>query len=134
MKVIARDNKEETYEAKCPACGCTIEYTEEDLEDLDHGTGFYCPDCGEEIYHERFELHKFPRAFYRFGVNNGAVAISDETIQMYINDVARVLKNANVGEFTCTGTGDTMVIGLKFEDEDHIIVAKNYWEEEYNIK
>ena len=130
MKVIARDNKEETYEAKCPACGCTIEYTEEDLEDLDHGTGFYCPDCGEAIYQEQFKKYEFPKAFYHFGGHDFSVAIDDKTTQKYINRVVDSLNEHEIGDYTFVGSGDTIVIGLKNEDEDMIIVAKNYWEED----
>lgn len=34
-----------------------------------------------------------------------------------------------MGEYAFTSTGDTIVFGFKFKDEDEIIVAKNYWEE-----
>lgn len=32
-----------------------------------------------------------------------------------------------MGEYTFVGSGDTMVFGFKFKDEDEIVVAKNYW-------
>ena len=47
-----------------------------------------------------------------------------------MNIVKRKLQQeCQVGEYTFTGSGDTMVFGFKFEDEDKIIVAKNYWED-----
>ena len=41
----------------------------------------------------------------------------------------KLQQECQVGEYAFTGSGDTMVFGFKFEDEDKIIVAKNYWEE-----
>ena len=136
MKVIARknDSENEVFKIECPNCGCTVEYNEYDLEDFDHGTGFYCPDCGQEIYHKRFNTHQFPEAFYHFGVGKDSVTLDDKEVQKYVDEVAKQLDNCNIGSHYYIGSGDTMVIGFKYEDEDHIIVAKNYWEEEYDIK
>lgn len=133
MRVIARKSSpiEQVSKIICPNCECTIEYTERDVEDLDHGFGFYCPECGEEIYTQKFDLHEFPNAFYHFGVNDGAVAISDKETQRYINEVVDYLKDADVGDHAETGSGDTIVIGIKYEDGVSLYVAKNYWEEEY---
>lgn len=47
-----------------------------------------------------------------------------------MNIVKRTLQQERkIGEYTLAGVGDTMVFGFKFEDEDVIYVAKNYWED-----
>ena len=67
---------------------------------------------------------------YHFSTNEDTVCLSNEEVQEYVNIVKRKLQQeCQVGEYTFTGSGDTMVFGFKFEDEDKIIVAKNYWED-----
>ena len=39
----------------------------------------------------------------------------------------KLQQELKVGEHTFTGTGDTMVFGFKFEGEDVIYLAKDYW-------
>ena len=115
----------------CPHCQYTISYIEDEVECVDDdGLGVICPNCNEPIVLEHVELFAFPDTFYHFGVDEGAVCLSDDEVQRYVDIVKRRLQQeCQVGEYAFTGTGDTMVFGFRFEDEDVIYVAKNYWED-----
>ena len=115
----------------CPHCQYTISYTEDEVERIENdGLGVICPNCNKSIVLEHIEPFTFPDTFYHFSTSEGAVCLSDDEVQKYVNIVKRKLQQERkVGEYTFTGTGDTMVFGFKFEDEEVIIVAKNYWED-----
>ena len=54
--------------------------------------------------------------------------MTNEEVQKYVDIVKRRLQQElKTGDYTSTGTGDTLVIGFKLEDEDTVVVAKNYW-------
>lgn len=113
----------------CPHCQYTISYTEDEIDRVENdGFGVMCPNCTKIIVTEHIEPFTFPDTFYYFGASEGAVCLSDDEVQKYVNIVKRKLQQeCQVGEYTFTGTGNTKVFGFKFEDEDEIIVAKNYW-------
>ena len=113
----------------CPHCQYTISYTEDEVECVDDdGLGVICPNCNKSIVLEHIEPFTFPDTFYHFGTSEGAVCLSDDEVQRYVDIVKRKLQQeCQVGEYTFTGSGDTMVFGFKMEDEDVIFVAKNYW-------
>ena len=118
----------------CPHCQYTISYTEDEVERVENDAfGVICPNCKESIATEYIKPFTFPKTFYHFGSGedgNLPSILSDEETQYYVDIVKRKLQQeCQVGEYTFAGTGDTMVFGFKFEDEDEIIVAKNYWEE-----
>lgn len=115
----------------CPHCQYTISYTEDEVERVDdEHMGVYCPQCGGVIETKRIKPFTFPDSFYQYSTSEGAVEISNEKIQEYINIVKRELEQeCEVGEYSFTGSDDTMVFGFKFEDEYVIYVAKNYWED-----
>lgn len=115
----------------CPHCQYTISYTEDEVDRVENeGLGIMCPNCDEPIILEYVEPFTFPDTFYHFGASEGVVCLSDNEVQKYVNIVKRKLqKELKIGEYTFIGTGDTMVFGFKFEDEDVIYVAKNYWED-----
>ena len=115
----------------CPHCQYTISYTEDEVERIENdGLGVICPNCEEPIVLEHIKPFTFPDTFYHFGTSEGDVCLSDNEVQHYVNIVKRKLQQeCQVGEHAFTGTGDTMVFGFKFEDEDVIYVAKNYWED-----
>lgn len=112
----------------CPHCQYTISYTEDEVERVDNESmGIFCPQCGGVIEIKHIEPFTFPATFYH--IENGA-SLTDEEIQNRVNIIKRQLQQeVEVGEFTFIATGDTIIFGLKFEDEDNIIVAKNYWED-----
>lgn len=113
----------------CPNCQYTISYTEDEVEHIDNESmGVICPHCGGVVETEHIEPFTFPDTFYHFGTSEGAVCLSDDEVQHYVDIVKRKLQQeCQVGEYAFTGTGDTMVFGFKMEDEDEIFVAKNYW-------
>lgn len=115
----------------CPHCQYTISYTEDEVDRVDNESmGVYCPHCGGVVETEHIEPFTFPDTFYHFGTSESAVCLSDDEVQRYVDIVKRKLQqDCQVGEYAFTGSGDTMVFGFKFEDEDEIIVAKNYWAE-----
>ena len=114
----------------CPHCNYTISYTKDEVERVDNDSmGVYCPHCGDVVETERIEPFTFPDTFYHFDTNETS-KLTDEETQHYVDVVKRKLQQElEIGEHTFTGTGDTIVFGFKFEDEDEIIVAKNYWED-----
>ena len=113
----------------CPHCQYTISYTEDEVERVDdEHMGVICPHCGGVVETEHIEPFTFPDTFYHFGTSEGAVCLSDDEVQQYVNVVkCKLQQECQVGEYTSAGSGDTMVFGFKMEDEDEIIVAKNYW-------
>lgn len=115
----------------CPHCQYTISYTEDEVDRVENDVlGVICPNCNEPIVLEHIEPFTFPDTFYHFGVSEGAVCLSDKETQKYVNIVKHKLQQeCKVGEYTFTGTGDTMVFGFKLEDEDVIYVAKSYWQD-----
>lgn len=118
----------------CPHCQYTVSYTEDEIERVDdESLGFICPQCGSIVETGRIAPFTFPHSFYHFGAGddgNLPYILSDEETQRNVDIVKRILQEERqVGEYTFIGSGDTIVIGFKFEDEDTIIVAKNYWED-----
>lgn len=113
----------------CPHCQYRISYTEDEVDRVENdGLGVICPNCNEPIVTKHIKPFTFPDTFYHFGASEDTVCPSDEEVQEYVNIVKRKLQQeCQVGEYTFTGSGDTIVFGFKFEDEDEIIVAKNYW-------
>lgn len=114
----------------CPHCNYTVSYTEDEVERVaNDGEGFMCPNCDEPIVVKQIEPFTFPDTFYYFG-GEDAVLLDDNRVQKLVDVVKRKLQEElKVGDYTFTGTGDTKVFGFKFEDEDEIIVAKNYWKD-----
>lgn len=115
----------------CPHCQYTISYTEDEVERVDdEHMGVYCPQCEGVIVTKNVTPFTFPDSFYQYSISEDVVEINNEKIQEYINIVRRELEQeCEVGEYSFTGSGDTMVFGFKFEDEYVIYVAKNYWED-----
>lgn len=138
-KIIAPPANElnETIEKRpiittCPHCQYTISYTEDEVERVDNESmGVICPQCRGVIETEHVESFTFPKTFFHFGEGkdgNFPCILTDEETQQYVDIVKRKLQQElQVGEYTFTGTGDTMVFGFKMEDEDVIFVTKNYW-------
>lgn len=115
----------------CPHCQYTISYTEDEVKRVDNESmGVICPHCGGVVETEHIEPFIFPKTFFYFGESHDARHLTDKEVQSYVDVVKHKLQQElKVGEHTFTGTGDTMVFGFKFEDEDVIYVAKNYWED-----
>ena len=85
--------------------------------------------------------------WYKFGQSDGAVKISDEKVEKWINDciqsVKEQLENGIEHPYSFTASGDTMVICFfsqdceddVFDDDNYfvVIVAKNYEEGNFFI-
>lgn len=141
MEVIERPKIRKPVEVpptiSCPNydCQCVIAYKEnEDLVISDDlmSVGFECPDCGAWVTVKELEkFAQYPEAFYDF--HNGAPQ-SNEQIQECVDECIYCLKeDCKSGEYCFTGSGGTLVIGLKgdSEDGDTVIVAKGYQELTY---
>lgn len=108
----------------CESCGAELEYEDSDLKiGLWGCKGFDCPECGEFVFcSDRVVEPKYPDTFW---IPKNAKGLNDEEINTLLNRVVESLKKCKAGEFSMSGTGDTMVIGLKFEDEEEYYVCKN---------
>ena len=137
-KIIAPPANElnETIEKRpiittCPHCQYTISYTEDEVERVgNESMGVICPQCRGVVKTEHIKPFTFPNTFHHCSTSEGAVCLSDNEVQHYVDTVkSRLQQECQVGEYAFIGSGDTMVFGFKFEDEDVIYVAKNYWED-----
>jgi hypothetical protein len=136
IRVLNRDvEAPKVYKAICDDCRAELEYGYEDTHEgyagMRHIT---CPMCGYEIMSDHFdgvELDssniEFPKHFYHF---SDGVDINNERIQEWVRNCLKQAEEAGeqYGYFLHTGTGNTAVILMVYEDEYNIIVAKNYYE------
>lgn len=115
----------------CPHCQYTISYTEDEVDRVENdGMGVYCPQCDEPIVTKHIEPFTFPDSFYSFNASDGANNLTNEEIQKLVNIIKRQLQQEmKVEKYTFLSQGNIMVIGFKLEDEDRIIVVKDYWED-----
>lgn len=115
----------------CPHCQYTISYAEDEVERLDVETiGVYCPNCNRTIETGHIVPFTYPDSFYHFGEAERSVHLTNEEVQRHVDIVKRKLQEeCEIGEYSFSGSGDTMVFGAKTEDEYIIFVAKNYWED-----
>ena len=110
----------------CPNCQYTISYTEDEVERVDEkALGIYCPNCGAVIELVHIEAFTFPDTFYHYQSKN----LDKEEAQKVVDRMKTVLKQLKVGDHTFIASGNTIVFGFKFEDETHIYVTQDYWEE-----
>lgn len=135
MRII-EDVKEERR-CKCPHCGCLIGYDEnDDIYPMSDGYGIICPNCQEEIIVEDGCPYEFPKGFYNFGNNNGALHIGNDEINKWIKEGLQKMKknryNDN-GDLWYCGTGDTEVWMYR-DDENSVCVnvAQNYYSASVN--
>lgn len=121
---------------ECTGCKVKLEYDVADIQVGAYGCAYVeCPKCGELIFIDS-EVHsitltkdniRFPQHFMGAGPN--VVKLSDERTERYIRECLDVLekREEDYGEFAYTGTGDTLVFAVKYEDEYAIYVAKEYY-------
>jgi len=123
--------KSDIKECRCNFCNTEFFYTENELIDVNEEyIGLICPQCGNQIEIFKINNTKFPKNFYNFinGKN-----IPDDEIQEYVNSVKEnLIKSEDDSDYCYIGSGDTIVFGTKFLDNDtptiSIYVAKNYYE------
>ena len=107
---------------ECYICGKEICYEcAKHIEPRDDGNEDWliCEKC------ESGEMQaKYPEDFWD---NSDGVDIKENEIIRYLNDAKEQLKNSPFEcDFHFTATGNTMVMGMKFEDEYKFCVFKNY--------
>jgi hypothetical protein len=71
---------------------------------------------------------EFPKHFMAMSEN--AVDIDNEEIQKWVRKCLKIAEESNepYGYFVSSGTGNSRVILMAYEDEYDIVVAKNYYE------
>lgn len=125
--MITVKSTNEKKEIECNFCHTTLEYESSDVHDIYEGYGFTCPKCGNGIVVEEIPTDKpiYPKNFFKFG--NGA-KIENKEIQEWCDKIFKTLKESKKSfDYRAIGSGDTTVIGTKYEDgEIDIVVAKNY--------
>ena len=122
----------ETREATCPNCKSTLEYERSDVQKANSGEPFImCPICQLHVWLDEEEKHitsenlNYPQDFYRFG-GAEAVKIDDKQTQAWYREALRNLEADKSEAFYFTGSGDTMVIGLRVDGDIELYVAHGY--------
>ena len=69
--------------------------------------------------------------FHHISAETGTVDVKDTEIREYVNEVIKNLcsNERKPGEFNITGTGNLLVLGVKWEDSVDVYVTKDYWED-----
>ena len=136
MRLIKSNNIKSEYPKRhiCDECGAELEYDKEDVHIGWMGCEYVpCPACdGETMVGEcRVKPPTWKTTFYHTSTETGAVDIEDTEIQVYVDRVVKSLcsKKWKPGEFYITGTGNLLVLGIKWEDGVDIYVTKDYWED-----
>lgn len=114
------NDKNDIYE--CYLCDKEIcEVCSECIDD-DHREFQTCKHCAE-----KGETYIYPDDFYQFG---DGVKLTDDEIKGFLFDVKNVLTRdkREWGVHQVVATGDTLVFGIKYEDEYVFYVCKNYQE------
>lgn len=147
MKIIKNNiTKEENFEEQnlkfpmkviCENCKSEIELDENDVEVGAFGLyNFTCPCCDElSGANDGIELTsdnlQFPKHYYHFG---DGVHISENEIDRYVKECINSLRNSSDENFyhTCTGSGDTIVHVMRYDDDENFVinVCRDYYETE----
>lgn len=139
IKVINKKKEEQKiYHQTCDGCKAELEFEYNDTYEGALGARYVkCPECGQEIMVDALDGTKltsknieFPKHFFRpSGVN-----IEDEEIQEWVRGCLKVAKETDepYGYFVRTGSGNTQVILLSYENEYYITVTKDYYETSVN--
>lgn len=139
IKVLNKDiDKQTLYRQKCYECDAELEFSLEDTYIGALGARYVkCPICGYEIMTEEcdgIELNssniEFPTHFFE---PNG-VDIPNNEIENWVRKCLKIAEESDkpYGYFVQTGSGNTRVILMAYEDEYRIIVAKDYYETSVN--
>lgn len=136
MRVI-RSGKENECEPKRVSCGDCLSEIEYDKNDITYGAfgcgEITCPVCGSkiDICDESIELTCDNIEFSKhFMDSEDAIKLDNSEIQKYIRQCLKAAiedTEHDWGSFYRSGTGDTEVIVMKYDDEYEILVAKNTW-------
>ena len=136
MKVIKKNEVETSEYPKrivCEHCGAELEYDRDDeFVGLWGMKCVTCPECNEDCFvsDHRVEPPNWKTTFDHTN-SDSAVAIDDEEIQEYIDKCYARLTSDDwtPGDHCLTGSGDTMIFGVKYEDEIRVFVTRDYYED-----
>ena len=136
MKVIKKKEVETSEYPKrivCEHCGAELEYDKGDeFVGLWGMKCITCPECNEDCFvsDHRVEPPNWKTTFDHTN-SDSAVAIDDEAIQEYIDKCYAKLTSDEwkSGDHYLTGSGDTMIFGVKYEDEIRVFVTRDYYED-----
>jgi hypothetical protein len=136
VKVLNRDvDNQVFYRQLCEECRAELEYAFDDTHEGALGLRYLtCPACGKEIASKLDGIKltpnniEFPKHFMAMSEN--AVDIDNEEIQKWVRKCLKIAEESNepYGYFVSSGTGNSRVILMAYEDEYDIVVAKNYYE------
>ena len=136
MRLIKSNNIEPEYPKRhiCDECGAELEYDKEDVHIGWMGYEYVtCPACNCEtmVGECRVQTPTWKTTFHHTSTETGAVDIKDAETQVYVDKAVKSLYSEKYkpGEFYITGTGNLLVLGIKWEDSVDIYVAKDYWED-----
>jgi hypothetical protein len=136
IKVIHKKSDEtKIYKITCDECGAELEYEKGDTYiGALGGRELICPVCSEKVYVEEpegidlnssnieFPLHFMPPS-------DKAVDIDSTKIQQWVRECLYKMENdSEEYGFYLRGSGNTIVLVTKHEEEYDIYVMKNYWE------
>ena len=141
MRLISSNENKSEYPKRhtCDECGAELEYDKEDVHIGWMGCEYVtCPACDNEtmVGECRVQSPTWKATFHHTSSETGAVDIKDTEIQVYIDKVIKNLCSDKwkPGEFCVTGTGNLLVLGIKWEDDIDIYVTKDYWEDSIGLE
>ena len=133
IKVLNNDVEQAFYRQHCEECHSELEFAFDDTYEGALGARYLkCPVCGRENITKietpklSSDNIKFPKHFFE----PGGVDISDDQINDWVYKCLKVAEESDkpYGYFVQTGTGNTKVILMAYEDEYDIVVAKDYYQ------
>ena len=139
MRIISQRIKDTQSEwpkrVMCNNCEAELEIEESDVFVGEFGCYlFKCPCCGREVViddTERDTPPTFKQTFWHIftGKSDDTIHIKDDEIQRMINHCVSKLipDDAEAGEFSMQGYGDTVVYAFKYEDYIEILVTQDYY-------
>lgn len=136
MKVIKKNEVEVSEYPKrtiCEHCGAELEYDKDDeFVGLWGMKCVTCPECNEDCFVSDHRVEP-PNWKTTFDHVNSATAkeLKGEDIQGMIDKCyAKLMSDEwKPGDFYITGCGNTLIFGVKFEDEVNVYVTRDYWED-----
>ena len=135
MKVIKKNEVETSEYPKrivCDHCGAELEYDKDDEYIGQWGMRCVtCPECMRDVFVSDHRVEP-PKWYATFDHVDSATAkeLKNEDIQEYIDNCYKYLMNeAKQGDFYMTGSGDTMVFGVRYEDTVDLYVTRDYYED-----
>ena len=139
IKVLNKNTDEQKlYSQICDMCGAELEFALNDTYIGALGARYVkCPVCGREIMTEEcggIQLDssniEFPKHFFE----PDGVDIPNSEINNWVRRCLKIAEESDepYGYFVHTGSGNTMVILMAYEDEYEIIVTKDYYETSVN--